>query len=138
MLNHTARTHYSLSFLQMLFIGGAAALIALMLCQPATADNHSAFNKAFQASFNNPGDINAALTYAEEAVKIGDYESAIPPLERILMFNPALTDVRLEVGILYYLLNSNDVAKKHLQEVSMDPTASPDTLARAKRYLVKL
>lgn len=125
------------SFYQMAVLAGASVLLALLLLQPASAGN-TAFQQAFEHSFNNPADIDAALSYAEEAVKIGDYESAIPPLERILMFNPKLTDVRLEVGILYYLLNSNDVARKHLNDVVQDKEASPQTMSRAQSYLVKL
>ena len=128
----------SLSFIQMLFMAGAAALLVLTLCQPATASDKQAFYKAFEASYAQPDNIDAALAYAKAAAKIQDYEAAIPPLERILMFNPGLSDIRLEVGILYYLLESEDVARKHLVQVSKDPHLSAESKDRVTRYLAKL
>jgi Flp pilus assembly protein TadD len=83
--------------------------LCFMLCLGATAlstlpanayaTDTRAFMQAFRHSYQNPADVNAALAYAQEAVKIGNYEAAIPPLERILMFNPKLSEVRLEVGV---------------------------------------
>ncbi len=110
----------------------------LMLCNAAMANNHEEFQQAFEESYKNPSDVQAALKYSEAAVKIGDYESAIPPLERLLMFNPDLSNIRVEVGVLYYLLNSYDVANKHLSLVMQDDKASEESKSRAKRYLHKL
>ena len=104
----------------------------------AYAGDQPAFLQAFQYSYRNPEDVNVALKYSEEAVKIGNYEAAIPPLERILMFNSELIEVRLEVGVLYYLLNSSDMAKKHLSMVAHDPIATDTSKARANSFLAKL
>jgi tetratricopeptide (TPR) repeat protein len=112
---------------------------SLALCPAmAYAGDRTAFLKAFQHSYHHPDDVGAALAYAEEAVKIGDYEAAIPPLERILMFNPALPEVRLEVGVLYYLLDSKDMAKKQLSLVVNDAKANESLKERAHSYLAKL
>lgn len=114
------------------------AILSAAISLPAQATENKAFQAAFEKSYDNPTDIDAAIAYAEEAVKIGDYESAIPPLERILMFNPKLADVRLEVGVLYYLLNADVMAKKHFDLVASDPEASNSVKTRAKTYLSKL
>ena len=82
---------YIYSCLRVAYITGcvmAATLTAASANSYAT-DNKN-FIQAFRHSYDNPGDVKAALRYAEEAVKIGNYEAAIPPLERILMFNPSL------------------------------------------------
>jgi tetratricopeptide (TPR) repeat protein len=130
---------FSLSTLR---IGSFTAwmVLCLLLSSPASAyaADNTAFLQAFRHSYENPSDVNAALKYSEEAVKIGNYEAAIPPLERILMFNPSLSEVRLEVGVLYYLLNSADMAKKHLSMVAADPKATDVSKARATSYLAKL
>jgi tetratricopeptide (TPR) repeat protein len=104
----------------------------------AYAADNAAFMQAFRHSYESPSDVKAALKYSEEAVKIGNYEAAIPPLERILMFNPRLSEVRLEVGVLYYLLNSKDMAKKHLGLVAQDESATDASKTRANSYLAKL
>ncbi len=115
-------------------------LAVFLTAAPANsyAVDNTGFIQAFHHSYDNPGDVKAALHYAEEAVKIGNYEAAIPPLERILMFNPRLSEVRLEVGVLYYLLNSKDMAKKHLSMVATDTGATPASKARAESYLARL
>lgn len=109
----------------------------MTLCNAAIANNND-FQKAFEASYKDPSNVQAALTYSEEAVKIGDYESAISPLERLLMFNPDLSNIRVEVGVLYYLLHSYDVANKHFSLVMEDVAASAESKSRAQAYLQKL
>lgn len=108
----------------------------------AYADNKTALNQEFQAAFNamidNPSDIKLTTRYAELAVEIGDYESAIPPLERLLMTNPDLVDVRLEVGVMYFLLNSHGLAKEYLNEVKNSTLATPEQIKRADEFLAKM
>lgn len=96
------------------------------------------FQAAFWDMLADPASTEKTIRYAELAVKLGDYEAAIPPLERLLMLNPKLPKVRLEVGVLYYLLNSKEVAKGYLADVKNDPSASPDLVRRAETYLAKL
>lgn len=95
-------------------------------------------NSAYQQLLKTPSDINLNLQYADLAIEAKDYEAAIPPLERILFYNPSLIDVKLKLGILYYLLNSTEVAKSYFQEVKNSKTASKETLAKADDYLTKI
>lgn len=103
-----------------------------------TTELKQEFNSAFNAMISNPSDVGLTTRYAELAVKLGDYESAIPPLERLLMINPDLVDVRLEVGVLYFLLNSHAMAKEYLNEVKDSGKASPEQLKRADEYLARM
>ena len=96
------------------------------------------FQHAFRSTMQNPMDINAAMHYSELAITRKDYESAIPPLERILMFNPDRNDIRLQVGILYYLLESRLMAEEYLQQAKTQSTATQDQKTRADYYLGKL
>lgn len=96
------------------------------------------FNAAFNAMLSNPSDVALTTRYAELAVEKGDYESAIPPLERLLMMNPDLVDVRLEVGVMYFLLNSHSMAKEYLNEVKSSKLATPEQVKRADEYLAKM
>lgn len=96
------------------------------------------FEAAFEKMLDDPSDVKLTLHYAKLAVELGDYESAIPPLERLLIQNPSLTKVRLEVGIMYYLLNSKAVAQQYLTEVTEDKSATAEQVAKAKEYLAKL
>lgn len=96
------------------------------------------FLKAFDVVYANPGDVEATLHYAKLAVELGDYEAALSPLERLLMINPQLPEVRLELGVMYYNLKSNLVAREHLQHVAEDATATEALKKRASDYLAKL
>lgn len=96
------------------------------------------FDDAYMELLSNPGDLDLTLKYAELAVDIGDYEAAIPPLERILMSNPDLPKIRLELGILYYLLGSNDLAKNYFKEAKQGAKAQPDIVKQADDYLLRM
>ncbi|MBY0355368.1 MAG: hypothetical protein K2Q12_06510 [Rickettsiales bacterium] len=124
----------------------AFALLIAVGAQQASADTTEAtrshvqddFQKAFWDMLSDPADTEKTVRYAELAVKLGDYEAAIPPLERLLMLNPKLPKVRLEVGVLYYLLNSKEVARGYLNDVKNDPHAAPELVKRAQDYLARL
>ena len=96
------------------------------------------FQQAFQVMYAHPGDTDAALKYSALAVELNDYEAAVSPLERLLMMNPKLPEIRLEIGVLYYLMNSFDTAKMHLALVADDTTATPEQKQRANDYLTKI
>lgn len=131
---------------RLFLISFACALYGITIPVPAqAAANHAertetqeAFQQAFSAMLADPSNTEKTIAYAELAVKLGDYEAAIPPLERLLMLNPKLPKVRLEVGVLYYLLNSHEVAKGYLMDVKNDPNAKPEQIKRAQDYLARL
>lgn len=130
------------------FFFPVVAILGLLLAVPVTSAAHAStavqtelqqdFQQAFWDMLADPANTQKTIRYAELAVKLGDYEAAIPPLERLLMLNPKLPKVRLEVGVLYYLLNSKEVAKGYLSDVKNDPSASPELVKRAETYLAKL
>ena len=96
------------------------------------------FEKTFQQMLANPADVDVTLRYAELAVKLEDYEAAIPALERILFFNPSSKKVRLDLGILYYNLDSYDVAKDYFMSVKNGNNVPEDIMKKADGYLNKL
>lgn len=96
------------------------------------------FEQSFQAVLAHPTDAKANLHYAHLAQELKDYESAIPPLERLLMLNPELPQVRLEIGVMYYNLKSHDMARAYLTQVKNDAKAGEALKAKADSYLAKL
>lgn len=122
-----------------------AAMMAVLLLAPgANASERSRdvvqqeFKRSFQAVLANPTDAKATLHYAHLAQEMKDYESAIPPLERLLMLNPELPQVRLEIGVMYYRLKSGDMARTYLTQVKNDAKADAALKAKADSYLAKL
>ncbi len=96
------------------------------------------FHQAFNQMLKDPANVDLTTRYAELAVELGDYEAAIPPLERLLMNDPEQNDVKLELGVLYFLLNSHNIAKEYLGEVANSGTATPEQIKRANEYLAKM
>lgn len=115
--------------------------LVFSLSQPVRANEaalQERFEAAFVKSYSDPSNVDAALDYANLAVQVKDYEAAIPPLERILMYNPELTEIKLELGIMYFNLGSLDMAKTYFDAVLEDKNVSADVAQQAKDYLGKL
>ncbi len=120
----------------------AAALV--LMVQPAWSDDNDKAVKlreldtTYNQLLRDPTDVDLTLRYAELAVDVGDYEAAIPPLERLLITNPKSSKIRLELGILYYLLGSHDVARNYLTQVSQSGSAKPFMKQQADNYLSRI
>jgi len=95
-------------------------------------------DRLYQQLMAYPGDQEKTLAYANRASQLGDYEAAVAPLERLLIVNPTSSKLRLELGILYYLLGSKEVSKTYLQEAKTGATANPDIIKQADSYLSRM
>jgi hypothetical protein len=121
-------------------IAGAAILLVVLIAAPATgraadAADQAAYDAAFDAMQHDPGNSDKALTYAEAAIKVGDLEGAIGALERLLIFNPDLPRMRLELGVLYYRLGSYDLARSYLGQLAERSDLPEDVRAKVQEYL---
>lgn len=90
---------------------------------------------AFQAMLADPSNLDKTFAYAELAVQIGNFEGAISALERMLLLNPNLPRVRLELGVLYYRIGSFDVASEYFNAVRSAEGAPAPVRARVEEYL---
>lgn len=88
----------------------------------------------YEQTMRDPGNLDLTLRCSEIAVELGDYEAAIPPLERILMKNPGLGKVQLELGTLYNLLGSKAMAKQYFEQAatSKNPVVADEARANLK------
>ena len=93
-------------------------------------------DKLFQQMLANPANLDVAFAYADVAAKLGDNEAAISALERMLLFNPNLPRVDLELGALYFRLGSFDVAKTYFQKAAAaNPPPPEEVQSRINEYL---
>ena len=74
----------------------------------------AAHEEAFQETLRDPANLDKLFSFAELAVTVGDLEGAISALERMLVYNPDLPRVRLELGVLYFRLGSYQIARTYL------------------------
>jgi tetratricopeptide (TPR) repeat protein len=92
----------------------------------------------FAEMFEKPDDLDLMFKYALTSIRLLDFEAAISTLERILIFNPDLPQVRTELGASYFRVGSYPVARHYFTEVQADQNASAKLQARAARFLVEI
>ena len=95
----------------------------------------AAYDKAFDESLDKPSDPDVLAKFAELAVQVGDVEGAISALERLLLIDAEQPDVKLELGVLYYRLGSNEAARMYLTAARASAEASNETKERANTFL---
>jgi tetratricopeptide (TPR) repeat protein len=119
----------------------AAILVGCQAADPvknASPELQRQYNAAFQDMLNKPGDLEVALNYAKVATKVGDLEGAVSTYEGMLIIDPKLSRVQLELGILYYRLKSYEVARSYLEMALQSPTLKADLRKPAEALLAKM
>ena len=102
----------------------------------AAAARDPEYQALFQRMYANPRDVEATFRFAEVATRLGDYEAAIGALERILLFNPNLARVKVQLGRLYLRIGGTQVAHGYFQQALETPGAAPDVVATAQQLLL--
>ncbi len=124
----------------------AAALSATIVgARPAIAQQTQAvspqleaeYDAAFQDMLQKPSDLDVLFKFATIASKTGDLEGAISALERMLLVDPDLPRVRLELGVLYYRLGSFEVARSYFEVTLKSASLPPDVKTRAEQFLAE-
>ena len=102
---------------------------------PTAGDLEQQFEQAFKHMLLDPSNLDNSFRYAELGIKIGDYEAAISALERMLLYNPDLPRVRLELGVLYFRLGSYAIARAYLTRAVAGDNVPDDVRARVAVFL---
>ena len=91
----------------------------------------------FAQMLRDPANLDVAFAYADVSGRLGDYEAAVSTLERMLLFNPNLARVQLELGALYFRMGSYALARAYFaRAVAADPP--PEVRARIDQYLAEI
>jgi len=89
----------------------------------------------FLRMVREPTNYDVTFAFVKVATARGDYEAAIGALERLLFYEPKLTRVKYELGILYFRLGSYEMAKYYFNEALKSPDLDPVTRERIATYL---
>jgi tetratricopeptide (TPR) repeat protein len=93
---------------------------AILLAQaeggPAPDSPEARYEAAFEAMMQDLSNPERSFEFAEAAVEVGDVRGAIAALERILLLNPNLPNIALELGILYQRVGNNALAAQYLEQ----------------------
>jgi len=116
-------------------VGGSSS--AQQLSPAERAQLQAQKDALFQRSLRDPGNLDVAFAYADAAAKLGDNEAAVSALERMLLFNPNLPRVQLELGALYFRMGSYDIARTYFERAG---AANPpdDVKERIGTYLAEI
>ncbi|MBX9711161.1 MAG: tetratricopeptide repeat protein [Xanthobacteraceae bacterium] len=114
---------------------GLMAFVLLMQAGAARAQDAGQQQALFQRMMQQPTNHEITYEYARVATARGDYEAAIGALERLLYYNPRLTQVKYELGALYFRLGSYSMAKRYFKEALASPDLDATTRARIEAYL---
>src|SRR5471030_3202240 len=109
--------------------------------QPApvtSADAQRDYDAAFQEMLKQPANLDVLFKFATLASLTGDLEGAISSLERMLLINPNLPRVRLELGVLYFRLASYEVARTYLEGALNSPNLPPEVRQRAQDFMAQI
>ena len=71
----------------------------------------------FSALIEDPTNLDYLFKYANLSILLGDLEAAISVFEQMLIYEPDLPRIRLELGVLYFRLNAYPSAKLYLNSV---------------------
>jgi Tetratricopeptide repeat len=91
----------------------------------------------FGQMLRNPANLDVTFAYADVSARLGDYEAAVSALERMLLFNPDLPRVQLELGALYFRMGSYTLARAYFARAAAgNPPA--EVRARIDQYLAEI
>ena len=87
-------------------------------------------------------DVSMATVPAEAAPRNSTATRLRPTwriaLERMLFFNPNLPRVKLELGVLYFKLDSFELARGYLQDAGKGADVPDDIRAQTRAYLAEI
>ena len=114
----------------------AATVVVAVIAQSADVRAQGASQEQlFQQIMQQPANHDLTFEYVRVATARGDYEAAIGALERLLFYNPGLTQIKYELGSLYFRLGSFDMARRYFKEALASPNLDPATRNRIEAYL---
>lgn len=113
------------------------AFCSAAYAQPS-GDLQAQYDAAFQEMLKKPADLDVLFRFAAVASQTGDLEGAVSALERMLIIDPNLPRVRLELGVLYYRLASYEVARTYLEGALQSPDVPADVRSKAQEFLAQV
>jgi hypothetical protein len=108
--------------------------LAQILSAPERAQLEAQKQQLFQQMLRNPADLDTTFAYADVAAKLGDNEAALAALDRMLLFNPNLPRVQLEVGVLYFRMGAFELARTYFDK-ALAASPPPEVRERVEFYL---
>lgn len=115
---------------------GVVTLLAHQLVAAATPTSaERRYEQALAAVLADVGNPDKSFELVQAAVEIGDMRGATGALERMLLIDPRLANIQLELGILYLRLGNPELGRYHIAQALRAPNVPAVVRSRAERYL---
>ncbi len=102
------------------YLGASLVLFISMMAPGYAAEEptlKAQYDAAFLEMYEDVGNLDKTFRFAELAIAVGDLEGAAAALERMLIIEPDLPQVRMQLGTLYFQLASYAMALTYLNAV---------------------
>lgn len=116
-------------------IFGSTSIALSQSENPSRAELEAKYDRLFQQMFADPTNLDLTFQFAAVATQIENYESAISALERMLLLNPDLPRVKLELGVLYFRLGAYPIARSYFLDAIAAGDAPGLVIQRVNAYL---
>ena len=94
-----SRKAHSLWAALVIFLWVLLGPVSVSHSQELTIDEQ--YDAAFLEMYEDVGNLDKTFRFAELAIAVGDLEGAVAALERMLIIEPDLPQVRMQLGTLY-------------------------------------
>ncbi|MEX2518589.1 MAG: hypothetical protein WD969_04565, partial [Paracoccaceae bacterium] len=113
------------------FAGGAAAQNASV----SDSDLRARQTALYQALLAEPDNLDIMFEHALVSVELRDFESAITTLERMLIYNPALSRAKVELGAAYFRLGAYENSRYYFDDVLANHNPPPEVARRINVFV---
>ncbi len=97
----------------------------------------SQYELALQRVLEEVANPERSFEFVEAAVAAGDLRGAAAALERILLIDPRLANIQLELGVLYLRMGNGALAQYHIREALRASNVPETVRVRAERLLAR-
>lgn len=108
------------------------------LCDAAPVKSQEAdgnYRLALEQLLREPADPNTTFRYASTAADAGDATGVVASLERLMVLEPRLSNLRFELGLLHLRVGATPLAERYLSEALADPSIPSDIRDRGLALL---
>lgn len=113
----------------------AFAVIGAGALARSSSSSHDPVEMSFQAMMDNLSDPRLSFAYGQAAIQAGAIPHAISALERVLLRDPQLDNIRLELGLLYVTLGNAPLGQSYIEQALQNPQMPAEVRERAEVIL---
>lgn len=114
-----------------------AAALAVATQSSAATNTDDRYQQALDGVLGDVANPEKSFELVEAAIAAGDLRGAAASLERILLIDPRLANIRLELGVLYLRMGNGALAQYHIREALRAPNVPETVRLRAERLLAQ-